>query len=345
MAGYFAEETITPVAGANTLLCFAIDQSSNRDHTRYYQKLVDTQSLHERPLGSLAVLDTLTPTLLAAMPPTLYQQYRPIPARLPARIPAFALGCQHAAIIGLIFTVVYPYSLLRLVDTVDQRIVAEYPLPHCYRAQFNSTGTRCLAAGIKDYTVFQIDHGLVPLFTLDGGDDTTLAYHPMWCAHRWCLFQRTNRVWFLTVFDEATGSIVDRIRLHGRPDSMSAAQSVPIIACAISHNRVQLINIDTRRSRVVRHPDLSPQSIPLDVRIAPNGHHIMARSRVDEHLWGIGDGDTMTGLITLPRTEEALNVTDVLLSQPGFCVLNDQYLTITRGRVTAYAHPLPPTSC
>jgi hypothetical protein len=118
MAGYFAEEIITPIAGETSFLCFAIDRSSNPDHTHYYQKLVDSLSLAETPLGSLALLDTLTPAVVAAMPSTVYQHYQPIRTQFSGRIPTFTLGCSHAAIMGLLFPVDYPYSLFRLVDVL-----------------------------------------------------------------------------------------------------------------------------------------------------------------------------------------------------------------------------------
>lgn len=340
MAGYLSEEIIAPFAGASALICFAHDQSSNPDHTPYYCKILEPHAQRERSLGALAALETITPAVAAAMPPTLYQQHRPVRVQFPARMPTFVFGCPHAAIVGVLFRVDYPYSLFRLVDTVQHQIIAEYLLSHGYRAHFNSTGTRCLVFGSMGSTAFNLDDGMVPVFTVDHGDgaDTALAYQPMWCAQRWCVFQRRNRAWFLTVLDEATGRIVDRVRLHGRPDRMSAAQDAPIIACSLSNQRVEIINLDTRRSQVVRAPKSAPRSATLGIHVAPNGRHILARSWVDDRLWDIGDDMTMMELMRLPRTEITLSPTDFLLATPGFCALNDRYLTLTRGTVTAHPY-------
>jgi hypothetical protein len=342
MAGFLADEIIAPFADATSAICIAVDRSSNPNHSYYYQKIVDTQSLEETSLGPLAILHNMTRTEVEQFYPNYREYHFQIPPVLADRIPHFVIGSPSTSAIGLLFFVLYPYHVFRLIDATRYAILAEHLLPNVQTVQFNSTSTRCLFTLTTGYSCFQIDNGLFRLFQMDLGEDSTILHQAAWCAQRWCIFQRNKSVWYLTLLDEQTGVIVDRIRLHGRPDTISAARSAPVVACGLNKNRIQIIDIDTRRSIVVSHHASNEPYNPMGIAVASDGLRIAARGTYDQRLWCVScGGDTLTELMPLPDTKVALNTGDFLSYRPGFCLLNNRYLTLSLGQVASHTNNLP----
>jgi hypothetical protein len=342
MAGFLADEIITPLADATSAICIAVDRSSNPNRSYYYQKIVDSQSLEEASLGPLAILHNITRTEVEQFYPNYHEYHLQIPPVLADRIPHFAIGSPSTSVIGLLFFVLYPYHIFRLIDTARHAILADHLLPHAQTVQFNTTSTRCFFTLTTGYSCFQIDNGLFPLFQMDLEGDSTIPQQATWCAQRWCIFQRNKSVWYLTLLDEQTGVIVDRIRLHGRPDTISAARFATVVACGLNKNRIQIIDIDTRRSMIVSHRASNEPYNRMDVAVAPDGLRIAARGTYDQRLWCVGcGGDTLTELMPLPDMEVALNTGDFLIYRPGFCLLNNCYLTLSLGQIVSCTSNLP----
>ena len=342
MAGFLADEIIIPFADDTSAVCIAVDRSSNPNRSYYYQKIVDTHSLNETPLGPLAILQNITRAEVEQFYPNYHEYHLQIPPVLTDRIPNFASGSPSTSIIALMFFVLYPYHLMRLIDTTRHTIIADHLLSHAHTVRFNSASTLCFFTLSTGCSCFRVDNGLIPLFHKDLASSFTIPHQATWCAHRWGIFQRTKSVWYLTLLDEQTGAIVDRIRLHGRPDTISAARSAPIVACGLNKNRIQIIDIDTSRSIVVRHNASTEPYNRMDVAVASDGLRIAARGTYDQTLWCVSCGhDTFIELMPLPNVETGVNASDFLIYMPGFCLLNDRYLTISRGDIASSTINLP----
>jgi hypothetical protein len=345
MAGFLVDEIITPFADDTSAVCIAVDRSSNPNRSYYYQKIVDIHSLNEAPLGPLAILQNITRAEVEQFYPNYREYHLQIPPILPDRIPNFVSGSPSTSVVALMFFVLDPYHLMRLIDTTHHTIIADHLLSHAHTVRFNSASTLCFFTLSTGCSCFRVDNGLFPLFHMDLESSHTIPHQAIWCAHRWGIFQRTKSVWYLTLLDEQTGASVDRIRLYGRPDTISAARSAPIVACGLNKNRVQIIDIDTSRSIVVRHNASTEPYNRMDVAVASDGLRIAARGTYDQTLWSVSCGhDTLTELVPLPNVEIGLNTGDFLICMPGFCLLNDRYLTISRGKIASSTINLPGTA-
>jgi hypothetical protein len=342
MAGYLRDEHLIPFAGGTQVLGFAIDRSSNPDPAPFYRKILDVTSLQATSLGNLGVLQGLSRTAVERWYPDYRRSHNEIPEVLPERRPQFLTGAPTRSVIALVFPVLYPYHLLRFVDLTESTILAEHMAEHVHTLHLNSTGTRSFCTLNTGFACYALDHPASPLYQFALGTSFLRPHQAVWCAGRWCIFHYQPKVWHLAVIDEQSGQLVEQIRLHGKPNTVAAALAAPVVACGLTRNRVQIIDIDRNRSMVVHHDKTPNQFNRMDVAVAPNGLRVLARGTYDQTLFAVACGqNAFVELAPLANFETPCNNQGILITTPGFCLLNDQYLTLVDGTITAQSEALP----
>lgn len=344
MPGFFRQESITPFAADTSLVCIAVDRSSNPDNTYYYQKIVDIRTLNETPLALLALVENSMKGNIFYNDP-MFQGYFPPIDTLPNHIPIFATGSPHTSVIALLFRISQPDMLVRFIDTKQYITISEQLIPYAQTVQFNESGTLCFVTLNTGCNCYRVDNQLTPLFQSILAPEYTVPNQAAWCGNRWCIFQRTKSVWHLALLDETSGELVDKIRLQGRPASISAARSAPIVVCGLANSCIQVIHIDTKRSVVIRHHASTEPNNRMDVSVAPDGLRVATRGTYDQILWTIACGqDRLTELLSLPDVTIPMSADNVLISTPGFCMLNDRCAVLKNGAITTLTDNLPPVT-
>ncbi len=327
MAGFFRQEQIAAFADDASLVCIAIDRSSNSDRSYYYQKIVDARTLYETPLGRMA----LSPNRAGS--------------GVPYFIPFFASGSPAAPFVALLFLINYPDMVLHIIDTQAQAIVVEHRFPRTHTVQLNEKGSLYLLASHSHYACFRVEKGAPPVFQSRIVPEHDFLNQCVWCAGRWCLFQRSKTVWNLLLVDETSGVVVDTIRLHGRPGSISAARTEPVVVCGLARNRLQIINLDTKTSALIHYPGSDERNNGVDVAMAPDGRRLVVRGSLDQTLWAMACGqEQLTALGPLPQITLPMHEHHFMISTPAFCLLNDRCLVLQNGVITSITEQLPSAS-
>jgi hypothetical protein len=104
----------------------------------------------------------------------------------------------------------------------------------------------------------------------------------------------------------------------------------------------EIIDIDRNRSMVVQHDKTPNQFNRMDVAVAPNGLRVLARGTYDQTLFAVACGqNAFVELAPLATFETPLDNQSFLSTTPGFCLLNDRYLTLINGIISAQSDTLP----
>jgi hypothetical protein len=358
--GYISTELIAPFANGSSAICIAVDRSANPDHSCYYQDEIDTRSLAKSPLGALGALKGLTSRQVEQFYPNWRERHSMQPGTLHKQITNFATASAAASVAVLLFPTLFPYQIARAVDMATRTVLFEVPIRDAYGARLNPQGTTCLFTLATGFSGYRVGDGPALLFEASLEEDTFESHQAAWCAGAWCILTREQRSWFVTVLDEQSGAVLDKIRLRGRPLRISAAHTAPILACGLSSSRVQVISLDSRETHVIRHDESTDRYNAMDVAVSPDGRAIAARGWQDQTLWWAStDDDTLRQVTPLPsvrvqldaeRHAEALERAlpgyglpadddTFIMYTPAFTLLQDRCLTISVGELHSHSPP------
>jgi hypothetical protein len=130
--------------------------------------------------------------------------------------------------------------------------------------------------------------------------------------------------------------------LHGKPNTIAAVLAAPVVACGLTRNRVQIIDIDRNQSTVVQHDKTRHQFNRMDVAVAPDGLRVLARGTYDQTLFAMACGqNAFVELAPLATFDTPLDNQSFLSTTSGFCLLNDRYLSLINGTISAQSDTLP----